>query len=557
MKCELCGNDFNHLGLHLNYRHKDITQKEYYDRYLKRDGEGFCYTCGKPLPFISLSKGYKHYCDSKCELADKRVVEKAKRTYRDKTGYDHNMHNPESKERVKNTTVEKYGAIGFAVKELADRVLETYNKEHNTNITKCNMIVHENKELEHQRIETRIKNNNGSYNSIEHTEKLKELTRDPEIIKKRINARYTLYGQKYMTPEAYEKLKERYNSLHTYQDVNMLEYNAQGEGLCRCHCDKCGNDYEISLMTLRTRRYMKQEPCTVCNPIGSFIFKPVSSEENELYEYIASRYRGEIVRNDRTILNGQEIDIYLPELNLAFEFDGLYWHNEVSKPAKYHLNKTNGCEAKGIQLIHIFEDDWNYKTDIVKSRINNLLSLNDVIFARKCDIREVSYAESELFLNGNHIQGNCMSTYRYGLYYNDELVSLMTFGKSRFADEFELLRFCNRLNTNVVGGASRLFKHFIRNNPQIKKITSYADRCWSRGSLYEHLGFERVSVTAPSYYYVVDNMRRNRINFQKHKLVKEGFDPDKSEHEIMLERKIYRIYDCGTLKYVFTFPPVE
>ena len=108
MICKLCNQEFAHLALHLKYSHKDITIKEYYDRFLRKDGEGFCFTCGKPLKFYDLKRGYKHYCNSKCELADKRIIEKAKQTYKEKTGYDHNMHNPESKERVKNTSNERY-----------------------------------------------------------------------------------------------------------------------------------------------------------------------------------------------------------------------------------------------------------------------------------------------------------------------------------------------------------------------------------------------------------------------------------------------------------------
>lgn len=213
MKCEICGKDFAHLGLHINYQHKDITQKEYYDRYLKQGGEGFCFTCGQPLPFVNLIRGYKHYCNAKCELADKQVVEKAKQTYKEKTGYDHNMHNPESKERVKNTTVEKYGGIGFAVKELADKVLDTYNKEHGTDIEKCNMIVHENPELEQQRIKTRIEKNNGSYMSDIHKRKLIQMSKEPEIIKKRINTRTKNNGS-YWSVEMTEKSKQ--TSLEKY-----------------------------------------------------------------------------------------------------------------------------------------------------------------------------------------------------------------------------------------------------------------------------------------------------------------------------------------------------
>ena len=167
-----------------------------------------------------------------------------------------------------------------------------------------------------------------------------------------------------------------------------------------------------------------------------------------------------------------------------------------------------------------------------------------------------SKRDFENFLNKNHIQGNCMSTYRYGLYYNDVLVSVMSFGKSRFnPDEYELLRFCNKKYVNVVGGASRLFSHFLNEHKEIDKIVSFADRRWSIGNLYQKLGFAISSITKPSYYYIQDQMRFNRLSFQKHRLVKEGYDPSLTEHEIMLSRKIYRIYDCGNLKYRFTRLP--
>lgn len=204
----------------------------------------------------------------------------------------------------------------------------------------------------------------------------------------------------------------------------------------------------------------------------------------------------------------------------------------------------------GYQLIHIFEDEWRDKKEIVKSRISGLLGKNDRIFARKCEVRQVDSKTTTEFLNDSHIQGACSSKYHYGLFYENELVSIMTFGKSRFAkDEFELLRFCNRLYTNVVGGASKLLKHFLQDHPEIKSMTSYADRRWSKGNLYESIGFEKVHVTDPAYFYIVNKVRENRVKYQKHKLVADGADPDKTEHEIMKERGCLRIYDCGTIKY--------
>jgi very-short-patch-repair endonuclease len=271
----------------------------------------------------------------------------------------------------------------------------------------------------------------------------------------------------------------------------------------------------------------------------------------ELFENIKT------LKNNRKIINPYELDIYIPELKLAFEFNGLYWHNELNKENNYHLNKTEMCENKGIQLIHIWEDDWLYKKNIVKSIIFNKLGKSNKIYARKCKIKEV--IDNKLireFLEKNHIQGFIGSKIKIGLYYNDELVSLMTFGNRRIAmgkkttnqDEYELLRFCNKLNTNVIGGASKLFKYFI-NNYKPQEITTYADRSFSQGKLYETLGFNFIGKTEPNYYYIIDGIRHYRFNFRKDKLIKEGFDPNKTEHEIMLNRKIYRIYDSGNLKY--------
>ena len=113
-----------------------------------------------------------------------------------------------------------------------------------------------------------------------------------------------------------------------------------------------------------------------------------------------------------------------------------------------------------------------------------------------------------------------------------------------------MLRFCNKLNTNIIGGASKLFKHFVENYKS-KEITTYADRSISQGRLYETLGFKFIKKTEPNYYYIIDGIRHHRFNFRKDVLVKQGYDPNKTEHEIMLERNIYRIYDSGNLKFKY------
>ena len=293
-------------------------------------------------------------------------------------------------------------------------------------------------------------------------------------------------------------------------------------------------------------RYARTNDYAVCHCCNT---RYCSKQEQELTDFIKSFYSKTILLRNKSLI-GKELDIVLPDDKIAIEYDGLYWHNENVIENTSHLTKTELCEKQGYQLIHIFSDEWLFKRDIVKSRLKTLLHNSTRIFARKCKVHEVDSKTATSFLNTNHIQGACASKYKYGLYYNGELVSIMTFGKSRFANEFELLRFCNKLDTCVIGGASKLLQHFLNEHTEITEITSYADRRWSKGNLYEKLNFVKTSVTKPSYFYVIRQKRENRIKYQKHKLVAAGFDSTKTEHEIMKERGIPRIYDCGTIKYV-------
>jgi hypothetical protein len=228
------------------------------------------------------------------------------------------------------------------------------------------------------------------------------------------------------------------------------------------------------------------------------------------------------------------------------------------KSNDYHLKKTEECEKQGIHLIHVFEDDWIYKQDIVKSRIMSLLCKSEKIYARKCEIKEIK--DNKLvkdFLETNHLQGYIGAKVKLGLYFEEKLVSLMTFGNLRKSmgkksshNTYELIRFCNELNVNIIGGASKLLKYFVKNYKP-EEIISYADRSWSQGNLYKKLGFEFVCKTRPNYYYVIDGHKKYRFSFRKDILVKNGYDPKKSEHQIMNDRKIYRIYDSGHLKFFF------
>jgi len=294
------------------------------------------------------------------------------------------------------------------------------------------------------------------------------------------------------------------------------------------------------------------------------LFKGISQSEKQLVEFIKQIYHKEIILNDNTLLSGKEIDIYIPELKLAIEFNGTYYHSDLFKKDKnYHLNKTKECNKLGIKLIHIWDSDWIYNQNIIKSMIKHQFNVTDnKIYARNCVVKEISKQDSVLFLKTNHLQGNAISKHNIGLFYKDELVSVMTFSKLRknlkqnhVEGKYELLRFCNKLNTNVVGGASKLFKYFIKKyNPS--NILSYANRDWSDGGLYHKLNMKPLKPTPPGYHWYKSKIKYNRFNFRKDILVKQGEDESKTEYEIMLSRGYYKVWNTGNHKFEWVSPNI-
>ena len=280
----------------------------------------------------------------------------------------------------------------------------------------------------------------------------------------------------------------------------------------------------------------------------------ISNSEQEINDFLNDNNINTIT-SSKSIIKPQQLDIYIPSHNLAIEFNGLYWHSEEYLNQNYHLNKTELCEKQGIQLIHIFEDEWLFKQEIVKSRLLNIIGLTkNKIYARKTELKTISSSIANEFLSNNHMQGFTNSTIRLGLYDKNELVSVMLFNKPRLGigktyDGYELTRFANKINTSVIGGANKLLKYFIKTYKP-KQIISYADRRWSQGDLYIKLGFEETHKNKPNYWYIIGKNRKHRFGFRKYFLKQEGFDiTNKTEHQIMLDRKIYRIHDCGTITY--------
>jgi hypothetical protein len=357
-----------------------------------------------------------------------------------------------------------------------------------------------------------------------------------EIIKNKIkNTNLCKYGV-----DNISKSELNHSNTLIGKDINYIKYLDNYVSLFNC---EKGHNFEITSDSYHSRIRYNTPLCTVCNPIGD----QKSIKEKELLDFIKNIYSGKIISSYRDSL---EIDIYLPELKIGFEFNGLYFHSNKFKEKNYHLDKTNYFKEREIRIIHIWEDDWIFKNDIIKSQIKNILYLkSERIFARKCKVIEIKDSKIvSKFLNENHIQGKVNSSFKLGLYYNNELVSIMTFdhfeGRNKmYKGGWNLNRFCNKLNTNVIGGASKLLSYFIK-NCDVKRIISYVDKDWSIGGLYYKLGFKNVGGNGPDYKYIIDNRRIHKSRYKKSNLKTEL-----TESKQMELNGINKIYDCGKLKF--------
>jgi len=319
------------------------------------------------------------------------------------------------------------------------------------------------------------------------------------------------------------------------------------------YCNKCNKESRVLNSRLNLRLRNNVDPCIICNNYNTGKSEP----ENTIADYIES-LGIEIIRNDRKQLNGMEIDIFLPKYNIGFEYNGLYWHSEINLPNDYHITKQELAKKNNIKLINVWEDDWRLKSYIIKSKIKHLLSITEnIIYARKCRINRVDFNKAKEFLNDNHLQGFCPFSIAYGLYFENNLVSICTFGRRKISgtSSNELLRFTNKINHHVPGGFSKLLKHYIeKENPS--ELITFADRSWSptEETGYTRNGFEFLYSTKPNYWYIINRTRSNRFNHRKDILVSLGYNSNLTEREIMFDRGIYRIYDCGQYKYRLFLP---
>lgn len=556
--CKIDGTTFDTERQLLFYLKKlKISYKDYYDNFLKLNDEGFCKVCNAPTKYNNLQYGYATFCSHACSVNDIDVALSRKNKTKDALMKKYGVSNPSQipgwRDKVKATNISKYGVENYVNPVKAKQ----------TQLVKYGALY-----INTDSYKNSVKQTSLKKYGVEH------FTQSSEVKKKQHITNLVRYGvensltliskqKKSVVP----KMKKLYNYIQKYAVTQNLLVDLPDEDVfIKDSKNRIFNTTCLICCTTFLANWRTTSVPVVCKQCN----KPswISKWEREVSDYIKSLTPYNVITNYReyegTTLH--EIDIYIPELKIGFECNGVYWHGEFNgkKQKYYHVNKTNYYEKQSIHVIQIWDVEWSTKTEIIKSRIRNLLGITPTkIFARNLIPVAISSKEARKFFDETHLGGFLPAKYHVAL--TDDQGNIMSAmsvsNKGRLgisAKQVELLRFASKLNSVVVGGFSKLIKFLLTQvAPELstQKIVSYADRRWSWpiNCGYAHAGFKLIRITEPSYWYVKSGKIYHRTLFMKHLLSKKltMFDPDLTELENMILNKYDRIWDCGELVYVY------
>ena len=510
-----------------------------------------CKTCGKPLTLKKFTQPLK-FCSSKCAMNNeelkiqnnityyKRLSNKRKETCLKKYGTKTPAECENVKNKIKETIAENVNHWKNRNEKSKQTCLERYGVE---NVSSTREVREKVKQtcLERYGVENPNK-------LFEIKTKIKQTCLDKYGVDcqfKRKEIRQKMFLKSWKTIKTWSEYIE---PLFTFEDYSGYSKNQ----IYKWKCMKCGNEFEQHLYHTKIFNISTRVPrCPQCYPIT------VNSVQELELKNFCKQYFPNLEENNRQLIKPLELDIVIPEMKIAFEFIGIYWHSDQRKSdPMYHLNKTLECEKNGYKLIHIWEYDWinPIKQNILKEKIKAMLGVDQTkIYARKCEIKEIDSKTKNEFLNKHHIQGEDKSKIKLGLFYENELVAVMTFGKPRFNKnyEWELIRYATKSGCQVLGGAGKLLKYFERNYKP-KNLITYADRSYSQGNLYRQIGFNLVKTSDPSYNWTNGLAVYSRFQCLKSRLkdiLCDKFDSNLSENENMSLNGFYKVYDCGNFVF--------
>jgi hypothetical protein len=571
MKCILCNENFKSqrsLIYHIKKCH-NLSFEEYIINNENIEPKK-CEYCNKTASFNIKLKQYRNTCSDKSCIgkyahsisiksvkqkygvssvfALKTIIDKSKNTKKERYG-DEKYNN---QEKNKHTCLQKYGVDNVSKsKNIKDKISKKYkesNKEERILKTKKTNFLKYGVEWNTQSNEIKniIKTNNIKKYGVNHPMKNKDFFEKRKLdFKEKFGVEFITQkpeiGEKIKNTK-YEKAKEKI--LKNHKDI-VIDFPEKG--LVTIKCPNCNKTSTLNSFFLYQRNKFNIDLCLHCTP-----YKIPSYTQKRIAEWIKSL--GIEIIEEYKIPNTQKfIDIYVPKFKIGIEYNGVFWHSEKFRDIHYHINKKIEAHKNDINLINIWEDDFIINETLIKNRLLNLFNIHKIkIGARKCIVKTISNKESINFLNEHHIQGYIPSNIIYGLFYNNELVSLISFGRRNGLkyNEIELLRYVVKDNYMILGGFNKLFNKFLTEHNPYKVIT-YLDLDWAnfRNNIYENNGFTFIKQTPPNYFYIVKGKRESRQKYQKFKLIKQGYDKNKTEVEIMKERGILRIWNTGNLKY--------
>jgi hypothetical protein len=471
----------------------------------------------------------------------KHQAEQRKSTMMSRYGVEYTASSPELREKMKNTIREKYGVDNvFCIESVCEQSrqtsLEKYGAEYH-------QMCDEGKAARQQTCKEKY----GASNALA----------SKEIRKKIDDVLISRYGTKILAHINPDKrtatLQEKYgvpNIRQAHINPTSLALLDDPKWLVEQH-----HTLEKTLVTIA------DELCVDPKTVGMRLQKyniaikrfGTSTGERSLLEFLET-LNTTIIPRTRSIIPPYEIDAFLPDAKIAIEYCGLYWHSDIHPrmDRKYHVRKTDMCADHGIRLLTIYEDEWLFKRDAVEQKIRSILHKETAtpIHARKCKTLGVSSSDLIPLYESNHIQGPGRGSICYALVHEGTIVAGMSFinhGKGKY----ELNRYAS--SVRIRGGFSKLLMAFKRSN-RWSTITSYADRRWSVGTMYEQNGFTFDGNTQPSYWYLSPNKltRIHRSHFRKEKLTTRlsAYDPTLTEFENCDNNGVLRIWDCGLKRYI-------
>lgn len=560
--CEYCGNQF-----------KARTKTA---RFCKEVHYANCMICGKQFivtnkQLIANSDWNTLVCGSQC--AHKKVVNSK---YIKNNG---NYMSEKTIQQMKDTNIKKYGGIGFASTELYSKYINTMKEKYNEdNIKNLQTEIHNkikqtnlekygsvspfgNEEVREKSRATNMERYGNEYyaqskeGKERNSKRMKKLYKEGLLDKIKLsnnnkyNVDYTLQLPE-VRKKIYKTKKIRYDDEFwcNTEKANKTKYEKYGSAnynnraLCaKTNLERYGVPYTCQLPQVIDKNG---------HMISKINLKFAELLKNENINY-SFEYR----------LNNMSYDIYLPDYNTVIELDPTYTHQSTGNryfgkgklpplDMMYHINKSKNANNFNMECIHIF--DWDNLDKII-----NRFTPKHIVYARNLIIKEVSKLDTDKFLNLYHIQNTCTNQkVRIGLYKDGELIEIMTFGMPRYNKkyEWELLRLCTHKDYNVVGGAEKLFKYFIKNY-NVMSIISYCDVSKFTGDVYKKLGFKLLKFNKPSLHWcksktqhITDNLLRQRGYDQ---LFGTNYGKGTSNEELMLNNGWLGIYDCGQKTYLW------